>query len=109
MSISIALLLVGGAVLTLGDIIMKKWVVGGGNWLYLAGMAVYLLGLVFLVETFKYKNIAIASTIFVIFNVIILTLISWVYYRETLSIIQILGIVMGIAAVVVLEIGSSSK
>ena len=107
MSISIALLLVGGAVLTLGDIIMKKWVVGGGNLLYLSGMAIYLLGLVFLVETFKYKNIAVASTIFVIFNVIILALVSWVYYKETLSIIQIIGIVMGIAAVIILEIGTS--
>ncbi len=108
MSLSIVLLFIGSIVLTAGDLVMKKWVVTNSGFLYFAGLSIYLLGLVFLVETFKYKNVAVASTIFVIFNVIILALVSWVYYKETLSIMQIAGIIMGIFSVVLLEMSQKS-
>lgn len=108
MNLPIILLLIGGVVLTAGDLIMKKWVVTSSGFLYFAGLAVYLLGLIFLVESFKYKNIAVASTIFVIFNIIILALVSWIYYKETLSILQLVGIIMGITSVIVLELSQKS-
>jgi multidrug transporter EmrE-like cation transporter len=93
------LLFVGGSVLTAGDIIMKKWV-GNNNWLVFAsGLLVYLVGLCFLASSFKYKNIAIASIIFVLFNVITLSLVSWRYFKEALSPLQIIGVVLGVGVV----------
>lgn len=108
MSIPIVLLLAGGVILTVGDLIMKKWVVTNSGFLYFVGLAVYLLGLVFLVESFKYKNIAVVSTVFVILNIIFLASVSWVYYKETLSLLQIIGIAMGIASVIILEISQNA-
>jgi multidrug transporter EmrE-like cation transporter len=104
MGIAIILLFIGGVILTLGDILMKKWVVTNKYLFYFIGLAVYLVGLNFLAQSFKFKNIAVASVIFVIFNVVTLSLVSWFYFKETLSFTQIIGITLGIASIVVLEL-----
>ena len=100
----ILLIFIGGLILTVGDIIMKKWVINETAGLFIAGMLVYLFGLVFLAISYKYKNIAVASTMFVVFNIITLSIVSWLYFKETLSPLQITGIMLGIIAVVLLEI-----
>lgn len=104
MNIAIILLLIGGLILTIGDIAMKKWVNTNSYVFYFLGLFVYLIGLNFLAQSFKYKNIAVASVIFIIFNVIILSFVSWIYFKESLSLMQIAGIVIGIIAIVVLEL-----
>jgi multidrug transporter EmrE-like cation transporter len=98
------LLFLGGLVLTAGDIIMKKWVVSHNIFLFISGLAVYLFGLIFLALSYKYKNIAVASTIFVIFNIITLSIVSWFYFKEALSTTQLIGIAFGILSLLCLEI-----
>ncbi len=102
--IPFALLLCGGIVLTSGDIVMKQWVATDKKPFFFIGLAVYLVGLVFLSLSFKYKNIAIASVLLVIFNVSTLLLVSWLFYHETLSTWQVVGLLLGLAAVVILEL-----
>jgi len=82
---------------------MKKWVVTNSVYLYIGGMLIYLVGLNFLAQSFKYKNIAVASIIFVLFNIILLAIVSWFYFKEKLSALQIVGLIVGIAAIVILE------
>ena len=83
---------------------MKKWVVANNYYFYVAGLIIYLVGLNFLAQSFKFENIVVASVIFVLFNVITLSIISWFYFKETLSLYQISGIILGIFAVIILEI-----
>jgi len=97
------LLFIGGIILTIGDIVMKKWVGSHSFYTYILGLGIYLVGLNFLAQSFRYKNIAVASVIFVIFNVAILSFVSWFYFREKLSVLQLAGIAMGIASIVILE------
>lgn len=104
MSLAIILLLIGGLILTIGDIFMKKWVGNNSYLFYIIGLAIWLVGLNFLAQSFKFKNIAVASVIFVIFNAITISLVSWFYFKETLSPLQIFGIILGIMAVVILEL-----
>jgi len=54
--------------------------------------------------SFKYKNIGIASLIFSLSNVITLTLFGWIYYKDILTLNQIIGIILGIIAVIFLEL-----
>jgi multidrug transporter EmrE-like cation transporter len=98
------LLFVGGSVLTIGDIVMKKWVANNNVFLFIGGLAIYLVGLIFLAYSFKYKNIAAASTIFVVFNIITLSIVSWFYFKETLSTVQLIGIAFGIFSIAFLEL-----
>ncbi|EKD24332.1 MAG: hypothetical protein ACD_81C00051G0004 [uncultured bacterium] len=98
------LLFLGGCTLTVGDIIMKKWVLNNDRLLFIFGLLVYLVGLVFLSYSFKYKNIAVASTIFVIVNIATLSLISWAYFKEPLSPLQMVGITLGVSSILFLEL-----
>lgn len=102
--IPIVLLLIAGIIVTFGDIIMKNWVVSNDYNLYAIGMMIYLIGLNFLAQSYKYKNIAVASIIFVIFNIVILSIVSWFYFKEKLSTFEIIGIVLGLTSVVILEL-----
>jgi len=103
----ILLLALGGIVLTAGDIVMKKWIVTSSAPTFFIGLAIWMIGLLFLAQSFKYKNIAIASTIFVIFNVVTLSLVSWFYFKEKLTPIEFFGIFLGILSIIILE--SSEK
>lgn len=98
------LLFVGGSILTVGDIVMKKWVISNSTPIFVSGLTIYLVGLIFLAQSFKYKNIAAASTIFVIFNIITLSIVSWFYFKEALTPFQFVGIALGIASIIFLEL-----
>lgn len=103
MNIGLILVLVGGLVLTIGDIFMKQWSLNNDTSTFLMGMGVWVIGLVCLAFSFKTKNIAVASLIFSLSNVIFLTLVSWLYYKEPLTTTQIVGMVLGTSAVIFLE------
>lgn len=97
------LLVIGGAVLTAGDIVLKKWTIVNRWSLYTLGMVLYLIGLNFLVASFKYKNIAAASVLLVVVNVVTLLAVSWFYFKEKISVMQLVGITLALIAVVILE------
>ena len=101
-------LFTGGAILTIGDIVMKKWVSDHSPYVYVLGLVIYLIGLNFLAQSFKYENIAVASVIFVIFNVATLSIVSWIFFKEKLSPLEITVIILGLASIITLEFASNS-
>lgn len=100
---AVFLILSGGVILTVGDIIMKSWVEHNTLSAYVIGLGVYLIGLMFLVQSFKHENIAEASLAIVLGNVITLIVFSWFYYNEKLALLDFIGIALGIVALVILE------
>ncbi|EKE28387.1 MAG: hypothetical protein ACD_3C00067G0021 [uncultured bacterium (gcode 4)] len=100
----ILLLFIWWSILTVGDLLMKKWVSNNDARIFILWLIIYLIGLIFLAFSFRYKNIAVASTIFVIFNIITLSLVSWFYFKETLTHFQIVWILLWISSVIVLEL-----
>ena len=60
------LLAIGGSILTVGDIFMKERVIKNTNVLFFSGLAIYIVGLIFLAYSFKYKNIVIASILYIL-------------------------------------------
>lgn len=97
-------LILGGIILTIGDIFFKYWTKNPKNWLYVLGLVIYLVGLMFLVKSFKTHNIAVASVIFVVANVVTLGIVSWTFFNEPLSVIQIIGIILAIIAIIILGV-----
>ena len=91
--------------MTVGDVFMKKWVTVNSNWFYVVGMIIYIIALTMLAETFKSRNIAVASTIMVIVNVVTLAIVSWLYFKEAITLLQGIGMVLAVVAVVLMEIG----
>lgn len=98
---------VGGLILTIGDLLFKKWVVHGASYvslLYIGGMVLYLVGLFCLVESFKHEHMAVASALFVVVNIVSLSLVSALVYGEYLTTVQALGLVCATIAIVLLEL-----
>lgn len=82
---------------------MKEWTMKNNALYFFLGLFVYMIGLTFLAHSYKYENIAVASIIFVIVNIVTLLGVSAFYFNETLTPFQKIAIVFGISAVVMLE------
>lgn len=65
-----------GVVYTIGDVAMKKWITDMTLMPYLIGAAMYLVGMNFLAFSYLYRNIAVATAICVIINIVSLTVLS---------------------------------
>lgn len=100
------LLILGGLTLTVGDLVMRVWV-KNLNWsYYILGLCIYLIGLNFLAQSYRFRHIGVASGLIIIFNIIALTLISYLYFNDKINFYEGLGLVLAIIAVVLIEIGS---
>ena len=97
-------LLIGGILLTFGDIIIKKWSLGSSFVFYIIAMCFYIAALTILGFVYKTENMAIASTIMVTFNCLTLAILGIILYKETFSIKQIIGLVFAILSVIFLEL-----
>lgn len=54
----------------------------------------------FLVQSYKYDmNIVSAGIIQVLFNTIILVIVSYFYFNESLTTLQVVGVVLGIVSI----------
>lgn len=102
---ALILTIVGGLILTLGDIVLKKWVTTSYNLFYILGIFLYFISMNFLAQSYKYEDVAIASMIMIIFNIVTLTLVGYFVFKENITVYEITGIFLGMMAVFLLEFG----
>ena len=103
------IILSGSIFLTVGDIMAKIWVQHNKPLYYAVTLGLYMVGMIFLTQSFRYKNIAIASMLLITLNILTLTLWSWLVYGETLNGVEITGLVLGICAMALLELGGQDS
>ena len=97
------LLIIGGVVITGGDILLKKWATNSQILFLLAGLFVSVIGLLFLALGLKSKSLAVGNIIFVAVNMIVLVLAQIFYFKEALSSVQLLGIAIAVVGVCMIE------
>ncbi len=100
------LLAIGGVILTVGDVVFKYWTLTSKPVLYVLGIPIYLVALLFLAESYKYQHMAGASLVLTTLNTLLLVVVSSLLFREHLSPVQWVGIALGIAAVVCIQFGA---
>lgn len=103
MNNAIIYIMAGAIFDTFGDILMKTWVINSSKANFIFGMVFYLIGLSFLAYSFTFKKIVVASVIFLILNVVLLSLVNWLYFSESLNSKELLAIAFGLIAVVLFE------
>lgn len=101
----LALLFIGGVVLTLGDLVATKWIRFGGGYLYFLVFVFYLFGMMLLVRSYKSEDIPVASLIMVIFNIIILFFAGFFLFDESINLTKIIGILLCFISIFLLEFG----
>jgi len=100
----ILLLTIGAIFLTTGDIIAKKWVLSDKKYWYFLTLLFYIIGLNFLIASYRFEDIAVASITLEILNITILTLVGIRLYKEKISKTELTGIILGIISIIILEI-----
>lgn len=87
-----------------GDIYFKKWSLENKNLLLYLGLFIYFIGTIFWAVSLKYEYLSKAISIFTVLNLIIVVLVGVLYFQENLSLINKIGIVLGIVSVILIEI-----
>jgi len=98
----VILLLAGGLSLTIGDLFAGKYVKSRSKILYILIMIFYAVGLNFLIFSYKFQNIAVASIMLEIFNVVILTIAGKFLFKENITKSELFGIILGVIALIIL-------
>lgn len=101
----LALLFVGGIILTIGDIAAAEWVRIGNHYMYFLVFIFYFLGMILLMNSYKSEDIPVASLVMVIFNVVILFFVGIFMFGEEASLIKIIGIFLCFVSIFLLEFG----
>lgn len=102
-------LFLGGVLLTCGDIVAGFWVREGGVLLLSIVGIFYLFGMIQLISSYRTKNIPVASTILIIFNVLILTVVGVVLFDESVTTVKISGLLLCIVSLVLIEFGKKNE
>lgn len=85
------------------DIFFKKWSIDNKSVLLYIGFLLYFIGTIFWAISLKYEYLAKAISIFTVLNLIIIVLVGVLYFKEDLSLVNKIGIILGILSVVLIE------
>lgn len=99
------LMLVGLGLVT-GDLLMKNWIISGASFrnlslvVYLSALVVYSGSLTVYAYQLRTINFGIATIVPILVNIVIVALISFLYYKEALSVYQGIGLLLAVGAIV---------
>ncbi len=87
-----------------GDVLFKKWAMQSKNILLYGGLLIYFVGTIVWAISLKYEYLSKAISIFTVLNLVIVVLVGVLYFNEDLSLINKVGIGLGILSVILIEI-----
>ena len=93
----------GGILVTIGDIFLKYWIDTSKIVLFACGILMYFIGEILLAFSYKYFNIAVASGILVLLNLFILTIASFILFKQNITPLQIVGLILASVSIIMLE------
>jgi glucose uptake protein len=98
------LILAAVALEALADVFFKKWSLGNQTWYLVAALIIYFAGTVAWAVSLKYEYLSKAISVFTVLNLIVVVLAGVFFFKEDLSLINKMGILLGIASVIMLQI-----
>ncbi len=110
---SVLIFFILGIMLALGDISMKLWVTKhNGNlfqnmWWYVTAIALYIVALSVYGYMLKYVDFAAASFSIIIFNLVVVAIVGYFFLGDTLSLLELGGILCGLASVFLFTLSSA--
>ncbi len=87
----------------IGDVVLKKWALAQQNILLLGGLLLYFIGAIFWAFSLKYELLSKSISIFTILNLIAVALLGVFLFQEKLTLVNKLGILLGIVSVILIE------
>lgn len=88
----------------IGDILFKKWAIDAKHALLIIGLIIYFTGTIFWAISLKYEYLSKAISVFTILNLIAIVLVGVLYFKEEITLINTIGIALGIISIILIEI-----
>ncbi len=88
----------------IGDILFKEWIIKNNKYLLIIGIIAYLAATTFWAFSLKFQNLSKAVVIFGVLTVTIGVLVGVFLYKEPLTSVNIIGIILGLVSIFLLEI-----
>lgn len=86
------------------DVMFKKWATENKNILISGGLLIYLMGTIIWAFSMRYNLFSKAVSIFSILNFCVAVLVGVFFFKEDLSLINKIGIGLGLVSIVLIEI-----
>jgi multidrug transporter EmrE-like cation transporter len=86
------------------DILFKQWAINNKSVLIIIGMALYTVGTVIWAFSLKYNYLSKAITIFTALNLILVVLVGVLFFKEDLTLLQKIGVLLAVISVVLIEL-----
>ena len=102
----IGLLLIGGAVFfeIIADIILKYWSINPKTIFVVCGIIVYTIGTTMFAYSLRFGDLSKMGTIFTVVNLIVVVLIGLLLFKEQVSLINMIGIFLGVISVILVQL-----
>jgi len=101
--IALVLILLAVILEAIADISFKQWSLTKNNTLVVIGFVVYMIGTVFWILSLRYESLAKAISLFTVLNLIVIVIIGMLLFKEHLSLVNKLGVALGIISIILLE------
>lgn len=86
-----------------GDFYFKKWSLEHSGWILGFGLLMYFIGTVFWAISLKYESLSKAILIFFILSMLGAVFIGVYFFKEELTMLNKLGILLGLLSVILVE------
>lgn len=101
--IGLVLIFIGAIIEVFADIAFKWWNDKNEIHLIIIGVILYLTGTAFWVLSLKYESFTKSGTVFLLLNIILLTITGLLLFKDNISNINRLGIIIGIISIIMIE------
>ncbi len=97
------LILIAVVLEVIADIFLKRRALENKNVLLLIGLLIYFAGTIFWAISLKYDYLSRAISIFTVLNLIALVLVGVIIFKEDLSTMNKLGVLLGVVSIILIE------
>ena len=88
----------------LADFLFKKWVLVNSKLFLLVGIGAYLVSTILWAFSLKYETLSKGVVVFSVLSLIAIVLMGVFVFGEELSNVNILGIILGVASIVLVSL-----
>lgn len=103
-SIFLWLVTIAVALEIIADVLFKYWSINSKGFLLWVGLAIYVIGTLIWAYSLKFEFLSKAITIFTVLNLVVVTLVGVFLFNEHLSLINKIGVLLGIVSVVLVQL-----
>ena len=102
----LGLILIAGAALfeVVADILFKYWSINSRSIFIIGGVLIYSVGTFLWAYSLRYGDLSKGITVFTVFNLIAVVLAGVFIFKEDLSTLNMVGIVLGVISVILVQI-----